>query len=218
MPSAPGARTVAAVRAFQRDHGQAPTGEIGPATLAALRAAWHARGRAPAVAEAGGNPATAPDLQPAKAFLTRLYAPYIASSRGNSTYVEWTRWAEPSLVSLLKRSGEPTPRDEMPSMAGDPICVCEELDARTSAITTRAGADGEALGTASFVDGGQQQSEQLRLVRTRDAWRIADITDANTPSLRQYLQADIAKRTASRARRPGHAHLSGQHPRRAGHE
>lgn len=197
---APGTRTVATVRAFQRDHGQAPTGEVGPATLAALRAAWHARTRAPAVAEAEGDPSAHPDLQGAKAFLTQVYAPHV--SPGRTRGVDWTHWLDPSLASLLRRSQELTPQDEVPALNGDPTCGCQDSDFRTVDIATRAGTDGEMLGTASFVIFGEPRSIQYRLVRTRGAWRITDIMNANMPSLRQYLQDDIATRTASRAQRP----------------
>ena len=42
-----GSRTIQAVREFQRDHGQAPTGEVSPTTIAAVRGAWFGRAQSP---------------------------------------------------------------------------------------------------------------------------------------------------------------------------
>lgn len=143
--------------------------------------------------------AAAQDLASARTFLNRVYAPYVASSRKN-VHIDWTKWADPSLVSLLRRSQELTPRDEVPSLNGDPICGCQDWVIPAVAVTTKPGRDGEVLGTASFSNQGTRKTVRHRLVRAGGTWRIADIMDADTPSLRAFLEKDIADREKDIAR------------------
>lgn len=84
---APGPRTVQAIRAFQRDHGQPPSGEITPETVAVVRAAWHERSRGIATAPTPAPAAVAaaapiPDLSKTKAIPTE--GKYCLFGPGNS--------------------------------------------------------------------------------------------------------------------------------------
>jgi Putative peptidoglycan binding domain len=52
---APGSRTIQAVRAFQRDHGQPPSDEVTAATLASVRSVWYERNRTAASTSVAAN-------------------------------------------------------------------------------------------------------------------------------------------------------------------
>ena len=56
----PGSRTVQAIRAFQRDHGQPATGEVTDATILAVRSVWYERNRS------GGPMTAAADRSPSR--------------------------------------------------------------------------------------------------------------------------------------------------------
>ncbi len=137
--------------------------------------------------------AAAQDLQSAKAFLTSIYKDYVPARRNTPTV--WGRWIAPSLEAVLKRDYEITPKDEMPSLNGDPICGCQEWEITSVAITVRGDDDGEAVGTPSFLNFGRPSRIRFRLQATNKGWRIADIMSDNMPSLRQYVLDDIQHQT-----------------------
>ncbi|HTT96832.1 MAG TPA: DUF3828 domain-containing protein [Rhizomicrobium sp.] len=135
--------------------------------------------------------AQAADPTPASAeqFLRGLYAKYIPNGKPTPfVYPDAKTIADPAMMALLKRDRDKS-NGEVGAMDSDPICNCQDWGSIkvTSVQVTMRGKD-EANADVTFKDLGEVEKIQFALVWTKDAWRIHDIGDKDTPSLVTYLK------------------------------
>lgn len=136
-----------------------------------------------------------PNTASAKAFVERVYAPYIAGD----TKVDWLgasapKVFAPSLLRLIHRDQEGHP-GEVGALDGDPICNCQDFEAFTRfALDVRRTAPTRARATVRFHNLDHNETIRLDLVAARGRWLIADVGSSDMPSLVAFLKRAAADR------------------------
>ncbi len=86
------------------------------------------------------NPA-AQDLAAAKAFVTWLYAAYATPPGPDDLGRQAKETFSPALLDLMRRDAARTPKGEVRTLDGDPICNCQDHEtAGVAVLVTAAGA------------------------------------------------------------------------------
>jgi hypothetical protein len=133
--------------------------------------------------------ARATEPESAKAFLHRVYAPYVAGDMS----VAPTGKAAPAIfdarLTALIRKDQRHAREEVGALDGDPICDCQDFEPLKSlSIVVRPADPKHASATVRFVNGIRSVSLTYRLSAVRSGWRVADIGSEDMPSLVAYLE------------------------------
>jgi uncharacterized protein DUF3828 len=127
----------------------------------------------------------------ATAFVTKIYDAYKSkNSRGISIETEAAvrSWFEPSLAAMIiKDQKAAAKRKEVPSLEADPFVDSQEWDVSELNIAVSDAPPDKAVATVRFKNFGLPTKIVLNLVKTKNDWRIADITwerDGNPETLR----------------------------------
>ena len=155
-----------------------------------------------AVAIAACWPAAGADLASAKAFLTRLYAHYPTPEGGAAYDPTDPQTAnsvfDPSMVALLRRDRRLTSPDEVGALDGDPICDCQDdAGLKVERILVHAASGGRATAVVTLRFEGDEAPDIHRITfdldQVRGQWRVHDIAESDTPSLRALLTQSNAE-------------------------
>jgi Protein of unknown function (DUF3828) len=143
-----------------------------------------------AVLLAAGHRAETP-----RAFLERVYAGY-----RNEDYSPLARPKQVFARPLVEAIGEDArlSRDEVGYMDADPLCQCQDPGGLRPAIgQVLQPTPGTATAAVTLAFGDSDRREiDVKLIRTRGGWRIADIAAAEEPSLLDSLRRFNARRRA----------------------
>jgi hypothetical protein len=134
--------------------------------------------------------AAVPDAGPA-AFLRKLYAHYVVapSVPGPPVFdpldAAAGRWFSPLLLTLIRRHEAVAGR-----LGGDPVCDCQDYQGFVlQSVVVRPARTGMAVARVRFVNEGRERILRVSLIKRQDGWRINDVGDVDTPSLRLLLTA-----------------------------
>jgi Protein of unknown function (DUF3828) len=137
-------------------------------------------------------PSQAQGTEPAKAFVQRVYADYSNPDwRHQEERLE--RFYTRSLLRLLvaDETGHP---GEVGNLDWDPICACQDpgdpRDLKVQSISLSATGPLRLKAVVAFTITGGPNTVTLSLLKTSSGWRIDDISERETPSLRAYLKND----------------------------
>jgi hypothetical protein len=129
----------------------------------------------------------------AETFVRHIYSEYTTPSKHNSPDFlgkDMARVFSPSLVRIIRIELRKTPKGDVGKIDGDPICNCQDWEnlSITKLDITKNG-DVTALASVTISNMDAQSSLKLSLLWTPQGWRIDDVSTADTPSYRKYLQA-----------------------------
>ena len=137
------------------------------------------------------SPAAAQDLGAAKAFVTGLYAAYATPPVPDSLGRQAKDTFSPALLDLMRRDAARTPKGEVGTLDGDPICNCQDYEIRGVTIVATMAGPGRATVIASFRNHGQPQSVGLDLVWSQERWRVDDVHARDMLSLVKLLEGGL---------------------------
>lgn len=146
----------------------------------------------------GTSLVVADDSADARLFITDLYRGY--AQPGERPRRGDPRWYEASLIALLNENVKAN-ADGVPYLGGDPLCNCMDATGlQLDGVTVAGAPEGRVAGDARLRFGADRQEQiRLLLVRSAEGWRVWDIGDAQTPSLRQALADDTASAVQDKA-------------------
>ena len=136
-----------------------------------------------AIIGAAAQPAESP-----KVFMERLYAAYRQTNYSPFTHPD--RVFAPRLLAAIKEDSK-LADGEVGYLDGDPVCQCQDTGGMHPSVAsvTRQGADKAVVRVSIGWEGEKARPATFNLVRTRDGWRIADVSSADEPSLLKSLEA-----------------------------
>ena len=150
--------------------------------------------------------AAAPAPDP-KAFMTELYSHYgVADHSFTPLNDNAPRYFDADMLSLMKTDAQLN-EGEVGALDGDPICDCQDygkLKADINVVQQDA-THATARVTVTETDPGFDPSDRTprafvyELVLVNGAWRIHDISDPTTPSLRALFVASNAQASSESA-------------------
>src|SRR3990170_1131291 len=129
----------------------------------------------------------APLAETPHAFVERLYAGYCDPDY--DPLAKPGRIFAPALVAAIREDLRFS-RDDVGYMDADPICQCQDAAGLRHSIE-EIGQPGAKRATARLrldFGGSEQREVELKLVRTKKGWRIADIATAVDASLLESLR------------------------------
>ncbi|HEY7005217.1 MAG TPA: DUF3828 domain-containing protein [Sphingomicrobium sp.] len=140
-----------------------------------------------ALLAAAAQPAETP-----KAYMQRLYANYRHSDYSPLTHPE--RVFASRLLAAINEDSK-LARGEVGYLDGDPLCQCQDTGGMRPSITnvTQHGRDKATVRVSIGWKGEKARRATFNLVRTRNGWRIADVSSADEPSLLGALEASNSK-------------------------
>lgn len=140
-----------------------------------------------ATAATAAPPARAPES--AKAFLLRLYAPYLAGDMSlNPTGIAAPAIFDQRLTELI-RTDQRNAKEEVGALDGDPICDCQDLERlQALRIAVRPLGNNKATAAVSFTNGPRSVSLRYYLTLTQSGWRVSNIGSPELPSLVAHLE------------------------------
>jgi hypothetical protein len=130
--------------------------------------------------------AAAAALQPAnetpRAFVEHLYAAYTEPDFSPFTHPERI-FAPPLLAAIAEDSR--LSQGEVGYLDGDPVCQCQDATGLRATITElkQPRRDKAEVRVSIGLLGYEPRPATLALIRTRDGWRISDISSPDEPSL-----------------------------------
>jgi hypothetical protein len=130
-------------------------------------------------------PATAPP-EAARHFVERVYAGY--RDPDFSPLKRPERVFAPSLVAAIREEARLS-RGEVGFMDADPLCDCQDPAGMRPSVTEATQTGPAARVRVALRFGDEIRRVTLKLVRTPAGWRIADVSDADEPSLLADLTA-----------------------------
>ncbi|HEX8225760.1 MAG TPA: hypothetical protein VF605_18280 [Allosphingosinicella sp.] len=137
--------------------------------------------------------APAPPAETARGFVTRVYAGY--RDPGFNPLDRPERHFAPPLVAAIREDARLS-RDEVGWLDGDPLCQCQDHEGLDPLVREVRQAGKTAMADIGLrFPGYDERQVRLRLVRTPQGWRIADVATSDDPSLLEDL------RRANRRRR-----------------
>lgn len=138
-------------------------------------------GEAAAVA-APERAADSRDFSGAEAFVRAVYAGYAEPA----VELPGRLWSART-GALIDRDRE-LAAEYAPYLDYDPICNCQDwLDLAVRSVELAPGPDGAVDATARFVNGGEETTTRLRLIREGGAWVVDDILNPGGPTLAESL-------------------------------
>jgi hypothetical protein len=138
------------------------------------------------------SPAGAQDLGAAKAFVTGLYAAYGKAPGPDYLGRQAKAVFSPALLELMRRDAARTPKGEVGTLDGDPICNCQDYEIRSVSVVVTAAGPTAATAIASFRNFGEAQSVGLDLVWVQGNWRVDDVHAREMLSLVKLLEGSLA--------------------------
>ena len=128
--------------------------------------------------------ASQPAEDPA-AFIHRIYAGYEQS--GYSPLINPEKLFSPKLTAAINKDGA---GGEVGYLDGDPLCDCQDFERISAQIVSIKRPSGRSAKARVHVTLAPQvvRDLTLRLILTRDGWRIADVVDPRGQSLLKELQ------------------------------
>jgi len=148
----------------------------------------------------------AADLTTASTFLAHLYAHY-PLPHDNSAFDPTGRDAkavfDPAMVALLRENDRLTPRGDVGAIDWDPLCDCQDDSGMVASVgEIHPSGPGAAIAKVRlrFTQAKPVEESLLtfQLVAVQGQWRIRDVKEKATPSLRALLAR--ANRAARRRR------------------
>lgn len=136
---------------------------------------------------AAAAPAPAAAAETPRRFVERVYAGY--RDPDFSPLKRPERVFAPPLVTAIREEARAS-RGEVGFMDADPLCDCQDPAGMRPSVTeaARTGPAAARVRVALHF-GSETRNLSLKLVRTAAGWRIADISDADEPSLLVDLTA-----------------------------
>ncbi len=134
------------------------------------------------------SPAAAQDLGAAKTFVAGLYAAYAKPPGPDYLGRQARATFSPALLALIRRDAARTPKGDVGTLDGDPICNCQDYEIRGVTVAVTPAALSRATAKVRFRNFGEPQSVTLDLAWTKAGWRVADVHAEGTPSLVKLLQ------------------------------
>jgi hypothetical protein len=153
---------------------------------------------AASVAPVSAAPLANADADQARAFLVKLYAGY-AKSDGPPTFERPGDYFDPPMLALMDEDKRLTAKGDEGALDFDPVCSCQDPSGMTYKIDSVTAANGaaKAVVTVSFVSPGVPPNNvriTFDLAQVNGQWRIHDIGDPDTPSLRGlFIQSNKAQ-------------------------
>jgi hypothetical protein len=143
-----------------------------------------------ALAAAAAQPAETPS-----AYMQRLYANYRHSDYSPFTHPE--RVFAPRLLAAINEDSR-LAKGEVGYLDEDPVCQCQDTGGMHPAVTSvrEQGLDKAIVQVSLGWEGEKPRPVKFSLVRTRDGWRIADVSSADEPSLLKAIEASNRKARA----------------------
>lgn len=138
--------------------------------------------------------AAAPDETP-RAFVERLYSGYRDPDYDPLARPEQV--FSPALAAAIREDWRLS-KDEVGYMDADPLCQCQDAAGLAAAIgeVRASGRKGAAARVRIALGGPERRDLRLKLERTAQGWRIADIATADEPSLLAGLRRFNRRRAA----------------------
>ncbi|HEU5481970.1 MAG TPA: DUF3828 domain-containing protein [Sphingomicrobium sp.] len=122
-----------------------------------------------------------PQAETPREFIERLYADYAKP--------DYSPFKNPELVFAprLQAAIEEDSRlfqNEVGYLDGDPICQCQDAEGLNATITSVSaeGPDKATVSVSIGLLGYERRPATFSLVRTKDGWRISDVSSADEPS------------------------------------
>jgi hypothetical protein len=134
------------------------------------------------------GPAAAQDLGQAKAFVTGLYAAYARHPGPDYAGRQARQVFSPTLLALMRRDAARTPKGDVGTLDGDPICNCQDYEITSVEVAVTASGPAKARADVRFRNFGDPQSVTLDLVAAGGQWRVDDVHAEGTPSLAGLLK------------------------------
>jgi hypothetical protein len=124
-------------------------------------------------------------------FIRRIYAGYAQS--GYSPLIEPEKLFSPKLTAAIHKDSS---GGEVGYLNGDPLCDCQDFESISAQILSISRPNSRSANARVYVTLGPNAVRDLkiRLILTRDGWRIADIVDPRGHSLSRELHRSNAKR------------------------
>ena len=139
------------------------------------------------LASAAPNAAVSPQNETAHAFVERVYADYVLDGLSSLQHVDELFAA--GLAAQIRRDAE-LAGDEVGYLDGDPLCDCQDLSGvkpRIESVEPR-GSDGAEARVVMDFGTRDVRTITLRLEKTPDGWRVADVGTKDEPSLLAALR------------------------------
>ncbi len=132
--------------------------------------------------------AQAQTVPQAKQFLGAIYSQY--THQGSPPAIQSPKaipLLSPALLSLIKENSVVL-HGEVDALDSDPICVCQDHDTiHISRIDVQLADQYHANATVKFTNLGSRNTVRFKLLWVNHGWRIDDIGNPLTPSLRAVL-------------------------------
>ena len=129
------------------------------------------------------QPAPAPAVAGAKAFIKSVYAAYGQADSGSSLGKRADGIFAPGLLSAI-RADQTAHAGEVGRLDHDPLCDCQDSDGlRVAGVDVAQAGEGRADAAVRVSLGGLVKAVRLRLVGGAGGWRVADVSTAAMPSL-----------------------------------
>ena len=117
------------------------------------------------------------DEQAVRAFLEGVYGAYAGPGAGQD-FARPELLFDPELAQAIAAGNAAAEaQGGMPPVDADPFCGCQDWDPFEARISDLAVSGDTATADVSFTNFGEEVRKTLRLVRTPDGWRVADILD-----------------------------------------
>ena len=147
------------------------------------------------------SPAAAQDMALAEGFLRALYAGYAPGKKPlDPLGKDVDRLFTPALAGLIK-ADRALAIGELGTLDADPICACQDWDKlKVTKIDVAPDGPKRAQATVAFDNAGGKMTVRYRLEAVDGKWRIADIAERSTESVRAVLATGIAIRAKELAK------------------
>ena len=133
----------------------------------------------------------------AKAFLDAIYGPWTQALKkpNGPAYKEppAARLYTPEIVALLDKDARNTARSgEVGAIDGIILCSCQDDGGMTVRVSVPVASATAATARVAISFGGKyDRTLTLKLARLPQGWRVADVSDADTPSLLAMLRKEL---------------------------
>ena len=127
-------------------------------------------------------------LDDAKTFVRGLYQAYARGNGPDYLGRQAPGVFSPRLLQLIRRDERLTPKGDVPSLDGDPICDCQDPGGlHLVAIEVSGTGEARARARVRFRFDSERRALRLDLVAVSGKWRVDDVHSRDTPSLAKFL-------------------------------